>query len=104
MLRNHRSPNTKSAMPYYLPDITRRELLERIYDKMSDDEKKLFVQMTLQQCSTDEILQALQAQRQQIDRMAQKMERQSWLTDFGSDVAANFTTDGILWLLRRLFR
>ena len=91
-------------MPYYLPDTTRRELLERIYDKMSDDEKKLFVQMTLQQRGTDEILQALQSQRQQIDRMAHKLESQSWITDFGSDVAANFTTDGLLWLVRRLFR
>lgn len=84
--------------------LARRQLLEDIYSRMTDDEKKLVVQMTLQQRSTDEILQALQSQRQQIDRMAQKLESQSWLTDFGSDVAANFTTDGILWLLRRLFR
>ena len=70
--------------------LARRQLLEDIYSRMTDDEKKLVVQMTLQQRSTDEILQALQSQRQQID--------------FGSDVAANFTTDGILWLLRRLFR
>jgi len=84
--------------------LLRQKMLEDIYSRMTDDEKKLVVQMTLQQRSTDEILQALQSQRQQIDRMAQKLESQSWLTDFGSDVAANFTTDGILWLLRRLFR
>lgn len=102
-------------MPY-LPEITRRELLERIYDKMSDEEKRIFVLMTLQQRSTDEIaqalaerqhretMQALQAQHEQISRMARQMERQNWWTDFGSDVLANFTTDGLIWLARRLFR
>lgn len=37
-------------------------------------------------------------------RMAGKMERQSWWTDFSSDILANFTTDGLIWLARRLFR
>lgn len=115
MLPYHRSPNAKSAMPY-LPDTTRRELLERIYEKMTDDEKRFFVLMTLQQRSGDEIAQALaerqhretmqvlQAQHEQISRMARQIERQNWLTDFGSDVLANFTTDGLIWLARRLFR
>jgi len=84
--------------------LLRQKLLEDICNRMNDEEKNLFVQMSLQQRGTDEILQALQVQRQQIERMAQKLESQSWLTDFGSDIAANFTTDGILWLARRLFR
>ena len=84
--------------------LLKQKLLEDIYSRMTDDEKKLFVQMSLQQNSADEILQALQDQRQLIERMTKKLESQSWLTDFGSDIAANFTTDGILWLARRLFR
>jgi hypothetical protein len=36
--------------------------------------------------------------------MARKLESQSWFTDFGSAVLANFTTDGLIWLARRLFR
>ena len=87
-----------------IDDLLRQKILENIYERMSDEEKKLFVQMTLQQRSTDEIINVLQSQRQQIERMAQRLESQSWLTDFGSDVAANFTTDGIIWLARRLLR
>ena len=40
--------------------LMRKKLLEEMYDRMTDDEKKLFVQMTLQQKSSAEILSALQ--------------------------------------------
>ena len=82
----------------------RRKLLERIYEKMSDDEKRLFVQLSMQNKSHVEIMQALQQQSAQIAQVADKINRQSWLTDFGSDVAANFFTDGLILLARRLFR
>lgn len=84
--------------------LLRRQLLESIYDKMSPEEKRMFAMMSLQQRSADEILQALQRQHADISRMAGKMERQSWWTDFSSDILANFTTDGMIWLVRRLFR
>jgi len=82
----------------------RMKLLERIYEKMSDDEKRLFVQLSMQNKSHVEIMQALQQQSEQIAQVAEKVNRQSWLTDFGSDVAANFLTDGLILLARRLFR
>ena len=96
--------------------IARRELLQRIYDKMTDEERRLFVMMTLQNRSTEDIIralaerqhretmQAIHAQQEQVDRMASRMERQNWYTDFGADVAANLFTDGLIWLARRLFR
>ena len=46
--------------------LLRQKMLEDIYSRMSDDEKKLFVQMALQNRSADEILQALQQQSEQI--------------------------------------
>ena len=81
--------------------LMRRKLLEDIYDRMSDDEKRLFVQLTLQNKSRDEILQALAQQQSQLNRIEKK---QNWLTDFGSDIAANFLTDGLIWLGSKLFR
>lgn len=84
--------------------LMRQRMLEDIYGRMTDDEKKLFVQMTMQQHSTDEILAALQQQRMQMDRMEKRMEQQNWATGFGSDVAANLFTDGLLLLARQLFR
>ena len=99
-----------------LDHLARRELLQRIYDKMTDEERRLFVMMTLQHRSTEDIIralaerqhretmQALQAQREQMERMEKRLEDQSWLTGFGSDLLANFTSTGILWLASRLFR
>ena len=96
--------------------LMRRRLLEEMYDRMSDGERRLFVMMTMQQRSADEILdaiaerrhreqmQALCEHRDQMDRMERRLERQSWLTDFGSDVAANLFTDGLIFLARRLLK
>lgn len=80
----------------------RRRLLEDIYDRMSDEEKRLFVQMTMQQKSTDEILSALQKQQAQLDRL--QKTQQGFALDFLSNVAGNAAYDGALWLIRRVVR
>lgn len=89
-------------MPYR--ELMRRKLLEQIYDKMYDEEKRLFVQLTLQNRDHREIMDALQRQQAQISRVAEKVEKQSWFNSFGSDVAANFTSAGLIWLASKLFR
>ena len=85
-----------------LRELMRRQLLEQIYDKMSDEEKRTFVQLTMLDKDHNEIMDALKAQREQVEQIAQKVEKQSWLTDFGSDLLANFTTDGLIYLGRKL--
>ena len=82
-------------------ELMRRQLLERIYDKMSDEEKRVFVQLTMQDKSHTEIMEALSQQQKQLNDIQKK---QNWLTDFGSDIAANFLTDGLIWLGSKLFR
>lgn len=82
-------------------ELMRRQLLERIYDKMSDEEKRFFVQLTMQNKSHTEIMEALSQQQKQLNDIQKK---QNWLTDFGSDIAANFLTDGLIWLGSKLFR
>ena len=82
-------------------ELMRRQLLERIYDKMSDEEKRTFVQLTMQNKSHTEIMEALSRQQKQLNDIQKK---QNWLTDFGSDIAANFLTDGLIWLGSKLFR
>ena len=49
----------------------------------------------------EEIMEALSRQKAQLDKIEKK---QNWLTDFGSDIAANFLTDGLIWLGSRLFK
>lgn len=81
--------------------LLRRRYLEDIYERMTDDEKKLFVQLTMQDKSWSEIAQALQQQKTQLDRIE---KNQNWAVDIGSDIAANFITDGLIWLGSKLFR
>lgn len=81
--------------------LMRRKLLEDIYDRMTDDEKKFFVQMTMQNKNHSEIMQAIEQQRQQLDKIE---KGQNWTRSFGSDLLANFTSAGVLWLGSKLFR
>ena len=83
-----------------LEAIARRQLLERIYNKMSDDEKRLFVQMTMQNKSHSEIMAALQQQQAQLADI--KKHQQTFAAGFASNIAGNAAYDAALWLLRRL--
>ena len=83
--------------------VARRMLLERIYDKMSDEEKRLFVLMTMQNKSNDEILRAIQQNQQHLERLVEHADRDRWYVAFGSDVAANVLTTSAFWLLGKLF-
>lgn len=82
-------------------ELMRRKLLEDIYNKMSDEEKHTFAQLTLQDKSHQEIMNALSKQKADLESLKRG---QNWYVDFGSDVAANFLTDGLIWLGSRLFR
>jgi len=81
--------------------IMRRRLLEEMYGRMTDDEKRLFVQMTMQQRSTDDVLKALQQQSAQIEDLRRR--QQTFGQDFLSNILGNATFDGAVWLLGKLF-
>ena len=81
--------------------LMRRKLLEDIYNKMSDEEKRTFIQMTMQNKNHSEIMQAIEQQRQQLDEIE---KGQKWTRSFGSDLLANFTSAGVLWLGSTLFK
>jgi hypothetical protein len=81
--------------------LMRRKMLEDIYDRMSDDEKRAFVQLTLQDRDHKEIMEALQKQG---DDLHSIRRNQNWFVDFGSDVTANLFTDALIWIGSRLFK
>lgn len=85
-------------------ELMRRKLIEDIYSRMSDEEKRDFVQLTLRGKDHGEIMDALQKQQALITRVADKVEKQSFAVDFGSDLLANFTSDGIIWLAAKLLK
>lgn len=79
----------------------RRRLLEQMYDSLSEEDKRLYVRLSMQDKDSQEILDAIRQQHRQLEEIQRK---QNWLTDFGSDVAANFFTDGIIWLGTKLLK
>lgn len=80
----------------------RRKLLEDMYDKMSDEEKRTFVLMTMQDSSADEIREALRNQSRQLTGI--KKGQQTFTEDFVSNLLANATWDSVTWLLSKLLR
>ena len=80
-------------------ELLRRKLLEDIYDKMSDEEKHTFVQLTMQDKDHREIMSALNEIKKKADD-----NHHSFLSDFGANVAGNAVFDGAVWLLSRLVK
>ena len=77
----------------------RKQLLERLYEKMSDDEKKTFVQLTMQDKDHKEIMNALNELRRKADA-----NHHSWLSDLSANVVGNYFTDASIWLFSKLLR
>ena len=84
--------------------LARRQLLERIYDKMTDEERRTFALLSMQDRGADEILRAVRQNQRHLERIVEHIDRDKWWVAFSGDVAANFLTDGLAWLARRLFR
>jgi hypothetical protein len=84
--------------------LARRMLLEKIYDKMSDEEKRLFITLSMQDKGDDEILLAIQQNQQHLEKLVEHADRDRWYTAFGSDVAANVLTTSAFWVLGKLFQ
>ena len=84
--------------------LMRRKLLEEMYEKMSPEDKRFFVQLTMQDRSSEEILQALRHQNAGIDDIHDKVAKQTWVSDFSSNIAGNAVWDGLVWIGSRLLR
>ena len=82
--------------------LMRRKLLEEMYGRMTDDEKKLFAQMAMQQKSADDIMKALGQQSSKLQDI--RSSQQTFGEDFLSNILGNATWDGAVWLVRRLAR
>lgn len=74
--------------------LMRRKLLEQIYDKMSEEEKRAFVRMSMEDKNHIEIMRELESIK----------KGQSWWLDLGSNVAGNALFDGFVWVCSKLFK
>ena len=82
--------------------LMRRKILEDIYDRMSDEEKRLFIQMMMEQKSHSEIMAALQMQQKQLRILGKR--QQTFAEEFASNIAGNAVWDGLVWLARRVVK
>lgn len=82
--------------------LLRKRLLEEIYDRMTDEEKKLFVHLSAENKSNEEIRQALAAQSQKLDEI--KRGQQSFIADYSSNILANASWDALLWVGKNILR
>lgn len=83
-------------------ELLRRQLFERIYDKMTPEERKTFVRLAMQDRGTDEIMAALRQQQVQLADI--KTHQQTFTQDFISNIAGNAAWDASVWLISRLAR
>lgn len=84
--------------------LMRKKLLEDIYDRMSNEEKRLFVQLSIQDKDKEEILQAIGRQDGKIEDVSRRIGKYPFASDLLANVSGNFITDGLTWLGKALFR
>lgn len=81
--------------------MMRRRLLEDLYDELSPEDKRTFVQLTMQDKRYDDIIKALGRQDKKLNDINRK---QSWWYDLTANLAGSAAWDGATWLLSKLFR
>lgn len=79
--------------------LARQKVLNDLFEKMSDDEKKLFILYSLQKRSTEDIMQRLDDIQSQVER-----NKYSFTTDLLANVSGNFVADSLIWLGAQLFK
>lgn len=82
--------------------LMRRRLLEDIYDRMTDEEKRLFVQLTMQNKTASDIMRELKLNQQKLEHIVKHIDKDRWYVSFSSDVAANILTTATSWLVGKL--
>ena len=84
--------------------LMRRKLLEDIYEDLSEEDKRTFIQLTIQDKSWNEIAQALQRQEAKIDDVSRKIGKYPFASDLLANVGGNFITDGLVWIGKSLLK
>ena len=85
-------------------DFIRYKALKDAFGKLTDEEKKAIVKQSLDEERHREVMAMLNHQHSQISQIANHVNKQNWWTDFGSDIAANFTTDALIYFGSKLLK
>ena len=77
----------------------RMKKLEEIYSRMSDDDKRLYVLMTMQDKSHEEIMKAIEEVKRQADK-----NHHSFTSDLLANISGNAIFDSLVWIGSKLIR
>ena len=84
-------------------ELMRRKLLDEMAKKLTPEDMDILAQLTDNKRGT-EILQALNRQGGEIAQIHDKVSKQTWLSDFSSNIAGNAAWDGLRWVGSLLLR
>lgn len=79
--------------------LAKRKLFERMYESLSDEDKRLYTQLTASERDHSEVMQAIR-------RVGDKVEfvKHSFASDLLANVSGNAVWDGALWLASRIIK
>lgn len=75
-------------------------MMREAYENMTPEEKRAFEDKQRH----EEIMSLLKKQDQDISHIVKKMEKQTWFNSYASDILANFTSAGVIWLGSKLLK
>jgi hypothetical protein len=84
--------------------MVRRRLLEDIYSRMSEEERRALVMTAKDDKRHEEIMAALAEQRNATDDVLRKIGRYPFATDLAANVTGNFITRGLVWIGNELIK
>lgn len=79
--------------------LIRRKLLKQAFERMTDDDKRLYVQMTMRDQDHSEVMSALEELRHKADD-----NHHSFTSDLLANITGNAIFDGAIWLGSKLIK
>ena len=77
----------------------RRKLFEEIYDRLSDEEKRLYIQLSMQDRDHQEIMKALSELNNKADN-----NHHSFASDLLANISGNAIFDGVVYITSKLIK
>ena len=78
-------------------ELYRLQKMKAMYERMSPEDQRAYVQLTAQQRDHQEVMQTLEGLGQKADA-----NHHSWVKDFGANIAGNAVWDSLVWVGSRI--
>ena len=79
-------------------DIIRAKILADVLGKMSDDEKRILIQIS--QGRHAEVMSALHRSGEQLGELSDRIGKHPFASDLLANVVGNYITSGLTWIVK----